>query len=86
MSLRKKWQKDDTAYNFILDFLYSFTPYNIDNKMLSLIKQVRKEIADNYSYEDILKWVNMIGSESVAKRNENKELQLSLKRRIQKWK
>ncbi len=30
-SLRKHWQYDDEAYNFIYDYLSAFTPFNFSN-------------------------------------------------------
>ena len=34
VSLRKDWQYDDTAYNFIFDFLFSLTPFDWENILL----------------------------------------------------
>lgn len=86
LSKRITWQKDDEAYNFILDFLYSFTPYNFNPELEKILNKVRKHIANTYSIEQITTWINESGNTSVERRNQNKQLKLTLDRRINSWK
>lgn len=86
LSRRKVWQKDDEAYNFVLDFLYTFTPYNLESDLNELLKNVRKIVANNYSVEQIMEWIIATGNNAVERRMQTKELKLVLDRRINSWK
>ena len=52
-SFRKKWQYDDEAYNFMHDFLLSFTEFDFNESLSSELNRVRKQIADTYSSEKL---------------------------------
>ena len=85
LSLRKKWQYDDTAYNFMFDFLYSLTPFNWDEDLMQKLLATRKELSkkSDKELEDMLLCVS---SDSVKRRQETHELQLRYKERTNSWK
>lgn len=84
-SLRKSWQKDDTAINFIFDFLYSFTEYDFDQQLLQKLKETRKLIADKYTNEQIEKIIKETGPSSLTRRYECPTLKLKFNERINRW-
>ena len=45
LSLRKTWQKDDTAYNFVHDYLSSFSEFQMDDNLKKLLDETRKVVA-----------------------------------------
>lgn len=86
ISLRKTWQYDDVAYNFIFDYLYSLTPFNLEDKLekkLSLSKIIVKNYFSNEDLKDIL---DLLSTDSVKKRHKTKELKINYERRINEWK
>ena len=86
LSLRKKWQKDDTAYNFIHDYLSSFTEFNIDPKIKKALDETRKYIAQRYSFEELYDWTIKTGPDSVARRHKTPALKEYSRNRIEAWK
>ena len=84
-SLRKVWQYDDTAYNFILDFLYSFTILDMDVKLINKIQNVRETIKKIFTEEEIYSLFHAVASDVVERRFQNVTLQERFKRRIRKW-
>lgn len=86
VSLRKTWQYDDTAYNFVLDYMYSLTPFNFEEKILRKLNFSRKIIGSLYTEEELRELLNRVSSDSVKRRFENNSLKKSYDRRIQSWK
>lgn len=86
LSLRKNWQYDDEAYNFIHDFLSSFSEFEIDGELGELINKTRKEIALKYSFDTLYDFLIRSGPESVKRRHETPGLKEAFKERIEKWK
>ncbi len=86
ISLRKSWQYDDTAYNFIHDYLSSLTPYNWNPELQDLLDQTRRQLALTYKTEELYECLLMTGSDSTKRRQKTKELQDSFKERIESWK
>lgn len=84
-SLRKDWQKDDAAYNFILDFMLSYTEFNMDPKIQAMTDEVRREIVKKYPFEQLQKWVLEMGPDSVARRFKTPKLQETFKTRMDSW-
>ena len=84
-SLRKTWQYDDEAYNFIHDYLYAFTEYNFESNLLKRLKETRKEIADKYTNGELERIAILTGSKSVSKRQENFVLKKRFDERINLW-
>jgi len=86
LSYRKTWQKDDTAYNFIHDYLSSFTDFNFDDNMKNLLLETRRIIANNYSFERLYQFLIATGPDSVQRRHKTLELKHRFKERIDSWK
>ena len=86
ISLRKTWQYDDMAYNFVFDFLYSLTPFNCNDELKEKLNNTRRIIADYFSEEQLDYFLSMVMPESVERRFETVELQKIYKRRTQSWK
>lgn len=85
-SLRKRWQYDDTAYNFIFDFLYSFTPFDFEENLQSSLEESRHIIANSFSREQLQVVLSGISSPAVKRRFRTKQLQKCYQERIQSWK
>ena len=85
-SLRKKWQHDDAAYNFIHDYLYALTEYNFESNLLKILKETRKELVNKYSVEQLQNIAVYSGNELVARRQQSPVLQYRFEERINSWK
>lgn len=85
-SLRKKWQKDDEAYNFTLDFLYSMTDFNFEEILKQRLDYTRNIVARQLTEEKSMEMLDLVSPDSVKRRFENKTLKKSYKRRINSWK
>lgn len=85
-SLRKDWQKDDEAYNFALDFLYSMSEFNFEETLQQKLDYSRNIIASTSTEEEMFDMLDAVSLPSVRRRFENKTLQKSYKRRINSWK
>lgn len=84
-SLRKTWQYDDEAYNFIHDYLYALTEYNFEKSLLERLKETRKEIVDKYSNAELERVAILTGTKSVSRRQENYVLKKRFNERINSW-
>lgn len=86
ISLRKDWQYDDTAYNFVLDFLYSLTPFDWNENLLKKLIYTRTLIGKTFSKEELFEILNMVSSDAVKRRFETPQLKRLYERRIESWK
>lgn len=86
LSLRKRWQYDDEAYNFVLDFLFSFTPLDIDEELNSEIDKIRKEVITLFNVDDMKKILLSSSPDSVKRRFKTEEIEKCYEKRIGKWK
>lgn len=86
ISLRKTWQYDDMAYNFILDYLFSLTPFNFENTLMEKLKMTRSFINNTFTQEQLLFMLDEVAPDSVKRRFENNELKKCYSRRIKTWK
>lgn len=84
-SLRKTWQHDDMAYNFILDYLYSLTPFNWTPSLMQKLQDSRTLINKSFTEEDLKEMLGRVAPDSVKRRFETPELKKSYERRINKW-
>ena len=84
LSLRKKWQHDDTAYNFAFDFLFSLTPFDWDEDIMNELIYMRGKIA-NKSDIDLEEMILNISGDSVKRRFETDVLKLVFKERTNSW-
>lgn len=87
LSLRKNWQYDDMAYNFVHDFISSFTEDYVyfDEKMLSTIRSVRKNLKSTYSIDELYNVLLDTGCESTRRRQKNPVLRKSFEERVKSW-
>lgn len=86
LSYRKTWQYDDAAYNFIHDYLSSFTEFNFSEDLNQLLSETRSVIANNYSFEQLYYYLIATGPQSVKRRHKTKELKERFRERIDLWK
>ncbi|MBQ8451832.1 MAG: hypothetical protein IJ538_03550 [Clostridia bacterium] len=85
-SLRRGWEKKDSdPYNFVYDFLFSFSSMGLDPELTELVDDVRYEIATKYDFDYLLETVRR-HSPLDERRLNQKELVAVLKRRIELWK
>ncbi len=75
------------AYNFVYDFLLSFTEDNIgcDKKLLNTIKSVRKNLKSTYTIDELYDILLKTGSPVTLRRQQDPVLQKSFKERVQSW-
>lgn len=75
------------AYNFVHDFLSSFTEDNVgfDKKLLDTIKSVRKNLKSTYTTDELYDILLKTGCESTVRRQQDPVLQKSFKERVQSW-
>ncbi len=86
ISLRKTWQYDDVAYNFILDFMFSLTPFDWDGNLSSKLDYSRKIIANAFTNEQLCDILHSVAPDSVERRLETPRLQKVYERRMDLWK
>ena len=86
ISYRKKWQYDDTSYNFIHDYLSSFTEFNFDGKMQYILNSTRAKIADEFYVSDLYDILLATGPESVKRRHKTYQLKDRFYERVESWK
>ena len=85
-SLRKEWQKDDEAYNFIFDFIYSLTPFNWDDELMELLNRDYNLMSLIIESDKVEELFLSIAPDSVKRRYKTGHLQKCLKKRIENWK
>ena len=86
ISLRKVWQYDDTAYNFVMDYLFSLTPFNFISKLEAKLVYSRKIISSIFGPDELMNILVMAMTDSTKRRFETLELKECYKERIKKWK
>lgn len=86
VSLRKVWQYDDTAYNFVMDYLLSLTPFNFKSTLDIKLMNSRKIISKNFSQDELIDILTMVLPDSVRRRFETIELKKCYKGRVKLWK
>lgn len=86
ISLRKTWQYDDTAYNFVLDYLFSLTPFNLERRLNRKLDFSKIIVINSFSQEQLEEVLKSVASDSTRRRLETPQLQRSYERRINSWK
>lgn len=84
-SLRKVWQIDDQAINFVFDYIFSLTEYNFESNLLNVLKETRKELVSKYSNEEIEDIVLLTGPSSLPRRYKNLTISKRFNERINLW-
>lgn len=85
LSLRKTWQKDDCAYNFIHDYLSSFSEMQMDPEIQRVLNETRREIARKYSLDQLYAFLLQTGPDCVARRQQTPGLREAFDKRITSW-
>ena len=85
-SFRKEWQYDDEAYNFIHDFLLSFTEFDFNESLASELNRVRKQIVDTYTSEELynILW-SILGDSSKRRFQSTPELKKIFEQKMNLW-
>ena len=86
LSLRKTWQYDDTAYNFVHDYLSSLTDFNFEGDLKQILYETRNIVANNYSFEELYNFLLLTGPDSVKRRHKTLVLKDRFKERVDSWK
>lgn len=84
-SYRKCWQYDDEAYNYIFDFLASFTPFNFSNELQESLSKSRKTVASCFSRDELFDLLMKAASKSAFKRFQQVELEEYFLNKMDKW-
>lgn len=85
-SYRKTWQYDDEAYNFIYDFLASFTEFEFVTSLDKVLRDTRNIVATTYSPNELYTFFLQAGTESSKRRNKTTALVKTFFKRIESWK
>lgn len=85
-SYRKTWQYDDTAYNFIYDFLSTFAEFNFDSSLDKVLTDTRSTIVKRFSSEQLHRFMLQSATEPSRRRNETIELYYVFSDKIKSWK
>ena len=86
-SLRKQWQYDDEPYNFVHDFLLSFTEYDFNKSLEKELISARKKIAEKYTSEELYSvlW-NVLKAPGKRRFTSAPELKSIFQKKIESWK
>lgn len=86
ISLRKDWQYDDTAYNFISDFLASFTPYGFPEELYYKVMNVRKFLSCTYTPDELYQILLDSTTDTASRRFRTPAVRWILKGKFDEWK
>lgn len=86
ISLRKTWQYDDMAYNFVLDYLLSITPFNWEGKLQRKFDLSKMIVGNSFTEEDLKEMLMKVAPDSVTRRFETPQLQKRYESRVNSWK
>lgn len=85
-SYRKVWQHDDTAYNFVHDYLCSFTEFgNISDELQEMLEATRSIVAENYTTEQLYEYLMSSGVPMSRARFKTPELKKYFVERVHSW-
>lgn len=84
-SYRKTWQYDDEAYNFILDFLASFTEFNIPSQLKRQLNDSRKAVIQEFTPIELYKFIIQTTKDGSRRRFEEPELIDNFIKRVEGW-
>ncbi len=85
LSYRKNWQYDDTAYNFIFDYLFSFTVLSADKELVDLNRETKKKVANNFTNEELIDIIKSVASEGQRRRMNNERIMEVLNKKFDLW-
>ena len=85
-SLRKKWQYDDEAYNYIWDFILAFTDFNFEKGLKCSLDESRVRVSSMFSSSQLFEILLNSASESSFRRLQSPEIEEYFYKRINNWK
>lgn len=85
LSYRKKWQYDDEAYNFIFDYLASFTPFNCDYDIMEALVDSRRKVVGDFTNDELFKFLYASATDSTKRRFESKKLRKIFDTKVEAW-
>ena len=85
-SLRKDWQHDDTAYNFIYDFLAAFTPFNFPTELNTKLNDTRISLTQIYTPEELFEFVQKAATDANATRLRTPAVKKIFLNKMEYWK
>lgn len=85
ISYRKDWQQDDVPYNFVHDYLSSFTEFNFESTIRERLEHTRKIISKLYTIDELYNFLLMTGPDSAKRRNKTPELRKTFERKVKEW-
>lgn len=86
LSYRKKWQKDDEPYNFVLDFIYSMKLITCNKDIKEAVKNSRKEIVENFTCDELYNILELVGGEATKRRLKTETLAKLFYNKMNLWK
>ena len=84
-SYRKNWQYDDTAYNYIYDYLSAFTPFNFSDELQQVLDESRKEIITEYTQEQLFASLLHSATPANFRRFQSAELKDCFIKKVKGW-
>lgn len=85
ISLRKTWQYDDVAYNFVLDFLFSFHPFNLEERLEKKYAISKRIVVSSFTNDDLVEMLHSVAPDSVKRRLQTPQLQDRYESRVKSW-
>mgnify|MGYP007000471169 FL=1 len=84
-SYRKDWQYDDEAYNFVYDYLASFTGFNLTMQMEEALRNSRMSVVRENSPEELYEYLSKSSTSSTLRRFQTPELKNCFFKKIINW-
>lgn len=84
-SLRKTWQYDDEAYNFIYDYLSAFTAFNFTKGMENTLQRSRTRVAQENTPEELFDFLMQSATPANFRRFQEQELEEIFYKRVANW-
>ena len=85
-SLRKKWQYDDEAYNFIYDFLSAFTAFNFPEELQQSLNNSRLKVINEHTSTELFDFLMQSANKATFRRFQSMELEERFLKRVEEWK
>jgi hypothetical protein len=85
-SLRKDWNYEAEGYNFIQDFLGSFSDLGLPSETQKKLCESRNKLAKRYSVDELYAILMETATDSTKRRYETVQLQEVFKEKVKKWK
>ena len=85
-SYRKTWNKDEKGYNFINDFLGSFTESNFVGDLEEDLKEVRSELTAKYSLQELYEKYLHSAPDTARRRNRTMKVLECFRKKYLLWK